>query len=247
MQMRVALVTGASRGLGEYIARSLHAAGYRVAISDLSQSAAEQVATSLDATGETCIGLRLDVRERAAFEQVRDALIQRWGGTDILINNAALTQTVPLMEITQQQFDDVIAVNTRSVLFGCQVFGAHFAERGFGRIVNVSSLAAQNGGSGTGGHYAASKGGSATLTKVFAKELAASGVTVNSVAPGPLDLPIARELLTPERLKQVECSIPVGVLGNPQFVADAVLLMVADHAQSLTGACWDINGGLFMR
>jgi 3-oxoacyl-[acyl-carrier protein] reductase len=247
MQKRVALVTGASRGLGEYIARSLHAAAYRVAVSDLCQSAAEAVAASLDSTGETCFALELDVRERTAFERARDKLIGRWGGTDILINNAALTQTVALMEITEQQFDDVIAVNTRSVLFGCQVFGKHFAERGFGRILNVSSLAAQNGGSGTGAHYAASKGGSATLTKVFAKELAATGVTVNSVAPGPLDLPIARELLTPERLRQIESSIPIGKLGDPQFVADAVLLLVAEHADSVTGACWDINGGLFMR
>lgn len=247
MTNKVALITGAGRGLGECIAKSLHAAGYKVAVADISTANAERVATALDATGETAFAMSLDVRLKSDFEAARDALTARWGGADVLINNAAVTKAIPLMEITQEDFDDTIAINLRGAFFGCQVFGAFFATRGYGRIVNVASLAGQSGGSGTGGHYAAAKGGVATLTKVFAKELAKSGVTVNSVAPGPLDLPIVREILTPAKLAAVEASIPMGVLGDPAFIADTITLMVSERAQSVTGACWDVNGGLFMR
>jgi 3-oxoacyl-[acyl-carrier protein] reductase len=151
------------------------------------------------------------------------------------------------MDITPEEFDDSLAVNLRGTFVACQVFGAHFASRGFGRIVNIASLAGQNGGTATGGHYAAAKGGVATLTKVFARELAPAGVTVNSISPGPLDLPVVRETVAPERLEQILKTIPVGRLGDPDYVADSVLLLVADNASSVTGACWDINGGLFMR
>ncbi|MOA25866.1 3-oxoacyl-[acyl-carrier-protein] reductase FabG [compost metagenome] len=87
----------------------------------------------------------------------------------------------------------------------------------------------------------------ATLTKVFARELASRGVTVNSISPGPLDLPVVRETVAPERLEQILQMIPAGTLGSPEYIADSVLLLVAEHAASVTGACWDINGGLFMR
>jgi len=140
-----------------------------------------------------------------------------------------------------------MAINLRGTFVACQVFGAHFAERGVGRIVNIASLAGQNGGTATGAHYAAAKGGVATLTKVFARELAAQGVTVNSLSPGPLDLPVVRESVAPERLEQILKMIPSGTLGDPGFIADGVLLLIADNATSVTGACWDINGGLFMR
>ena len=116
-----------------------------------------------------------------------------------------------------------------------------------GRIVNISSLAGQNGGTITGVHYAAAKGGALSLTKVFARELAASGVTVNAVAPGPLDLPIVYDTVGEDGAEKLKKAIPVHQLGSPRFVADAVVLLISEDAQSVTGACWDINGGLSMR
>lgn len=148
---------------------------------------------------------------------------------------------------TAEQFDQVIDVNLRSVLFGCQVFGQYFAQRGAGRIVNIASLAGQNGGSATGAHYAAAKGGTLTLTKVFARDLAAHGVTVNAISPGPLDLPIVYESVAPEKLRQVLASLPGGKLGSTGFVADAAVLLASGDAHFANGACWDINGGLYMR
>lgn len=105
------------------------------------------------------------------------------------VNNAARMQTTPLMQISTEEFSQVVGVNLTGTFHSCQVLGGHLAGRGYGRIINMGSLAGQNGGTATGGHYAASKGGIHTLTKVFARELAGSGVTVNTVSPGSLDLP----------------------------------------------------------
>jgi 3-oxoacyl-[acyl-carrier protein] reductase len=244
---RVALVTGAARGLGEVIARRLHAAGLRVALADLNEEAVQRLADELDPEGRTALGIRLDAREKADFERARDLLAERWGGTDILVNNAGMSKVAALMDISPEDFDASMAVNLRGTFVACQVFGTHFAERGFGRIVNIASLAGQNGGTATGGHYAAAKGGVATLTKVFARELSGQGVTVNAISPGPLDLPVVYESVAPERLEQILKTIPAGRLGDPTFIADSVLLLCAENAGSVTGACWDINGGLFMR
>lgn len=244
---RVALITGAARGLGEVIARRMHAAGYRVALGDLDSHAACAVADSLDHSAETAIGLALDVTDKSAFEAARSALQERWGGTDVLVNNAGKSQVCALMDISPEEFDRVVAINLRGTFVGSQVFGAHFAERGFGRIVNIGSLAGQNGGTATGAHYAAAKGGVGVLTKIFARELAASGVTVNCVSPGPLDLPIVHETVPAARLDAIRRSIPVQQLGSPEYVADVVLLLAADNAGAVTGANWDANGGLLMR
>lgn len=243
----VVLVTGAARGLGEIIARRLHGAGFRVALADLDLEAANAVAASLDGSGRSALALRLDVRSKTDFEDARAFLEERWGGADVLVNNAGQSRVAAAMEITPEEFDAVVAINMRSVFVACQVFGQAFAERGYGRIVNVASLAGQTGGTATGAHYAAAKGGVMTLTKVFARELASRGVTVNAVSPGPLELPIVHETVAAEKIAAIKQMIPVGDLGDPGFIADAVVLLAGQTASSVTGACWDINGGLFMR
>ncbi|MFK0113238.1 SDR family NAD(P)-dependent oxidoreductase [Streptomyces sp. NPDC091217] len=244
---RVVLVTGAGGGLGSCIAGRFFDRGYRVALTDLDEQTAAKAATELDPTGQNAVGLALDVRDKDAFVRVRDQLVERWGAVHVLVNNAGYSKVEPLMDISPESFDAVVRTNLDGPFFGCQVFGAYFAERGYGRIVNIGSLAGQNGGTATGAHYAASKGGVATLTKVFARELGPHGVTVNAVSPGPQDLPVVRDSVTPDRLAQIEASIPVGRLGRPAFIADMCLLLAAEHADAVTGACWDANGGLYMR
>jgi len=141
----------------------------------------------------------------------------------------------------------VLVTNVDSVFFGCQVIGLAMADQGFGRIVNMASLAGQNGGTATGGHYAASKGAILTVTKIFARELAAKGVTVNAIAPGPHDLPVVKATVSDDKLEAMIAAIPVGRLGNPSFVADMVALLTSDDAYFVTGACWDVNGGIYLR
>lgn len=244
---RVALVTGAGSGVGAVIAVALHQAGYRVAVSDVDATSAGTTAQRMDPTGETAMALTLDVREKSHFEQALATLLGRWGVVHVLVNNAAVTIARPVMEIPPEEFDEVMAVNVRGTFLGCQVFGTYFREQGRGRIVNMSSLAAQNGGTATGAHYGASKGAILTLTKVFARELASSGVTVNAIAPGPLDTPIVHRTVPGERMAQLRAGIPVGDIGDPRFVASLVVQLASPEAAFATGATWDINGGLFMR
>lgn len=244
---RVALVTGAARGLGAVIARRLYDLDYRVALTDLDVEAAVEAAADLDPEGRYAVGLALDVRDKTAFARVRDELVARWGAVHVLVNNAGRSKVEPLMEISPDSFGEIVSTNLDGTFFGCQVLGAYFADRGYGRIVNIASLAGQNGGTATGAHYAAAKGGVATLTKVFARELGPHGVTVNAISPGPQDLAVVREMVPPDQLAAIEQTIPVRRLGQPRFIADMAVLLAAEHADSVTGACWDANGGLYMR
>ncbi len=244
---QVALVTGAAQGLGNIIARRLHAAGYKVVITDVSSELAAGAAAQLDASGDTVLPLALDVMQKPAFEAALAAVRERWGGLQVVVNNAAITPTTPVMQITPEEFDKVLAINLRGTFLGCQVFGAAMGAAGYGRLINVASLAGQNGGTASGAHYAASKGGILTLTKIFARELAASGVTVNAIAPGPMELPSVRAAVPPERLEKLIEMIPVKRLGNPEFVANLVVQLASAEADFATGAAWDVNGGIFMR
>ncbi len=243
----VALVTGGAQGLGASIAHALHAHGFKVAIGDIDAPAAAARARHLDPAGDCAVGLPLDVRDEASVERTRDALLSRWGCVDALVNNAAITAAKPVLDITPADFDAVMAVNVRGTFVCSQVFAREFKVRGYGRIVNIASLAGQNGGTATGAHYAASKGAILTLTKVFARDLAAFGITVNAIAPGPLDTPRVRETVPPDRMAQLLAGIPTGALGDPTFVASMVARLCARDASFVTGATWDVNGGLLMR
>jgi 3-oxoacyl-[acyl-carrier protein] reductase len=244
---RTVLITGGAQGLGLAIARAFHAAGYRVGVSDIDGVAAQAAAEALDSGGATAIGLTLDVCDQHAFEMALDRLTARWDSVEVLVNNAVVTIVRPLLDITPDEFDMVLRVNLRGTFTGSQVFGRYFKDRGHGRIVNIASLAGQNGGTATGAHYAASKGGIITLTKVFARDLAPFGVTTNAIAPGPLDLPSVRALVPPDKLDAIVAGIPVGHLGSPDFVAQTAVLLASPEAGFVNGAVWDINGGLLMR
>jgi 3-oxoacyl-[acyl-carrier protein] reductase len=217
-----------------------------VAVADLDGTAAAALAAELDgAVGAR--GYAADVADKGSLEKLLATVVADFGGVQVLVNNAARTQARPLLEITPEELDSVMAVGFRGTFQACQLFGAHMAAQGYGRIVNMASLAGQNGGTATGGHYASAKGAVISLTKVFARELAASGVTVNAVSPGPQDSPVVHDIIGAGNLESFARSIPVGRLGDPAFIAEMVALLASPAAASVTGACWDANGGLYMR
>lgn len=241
----VALVTGGSGGLGKVVCNRLLCEGYRVAMADVDGEALGRA--SLDLDHPDLVTCELNVTNRKDFEATVAVVSKRWGGIGVLVNNAALTRTTPLFEISGDEFDAVTAVALKGTFLGCQVLGAHMREHHYGRIVNMASLAGQNGGAATGAHYAASKGGIITLTKVFARDLAGDGVTVNAISPGPQDLDSVRDLLPPDKLEAVIQTIPVGVLGDSDYIARLVALLADPQAKSATGATFDVNGGLYLR
>jgi 3-oxoacyl-[acyl-carrier protein] reductase len=206
---------------------------------DLNVEGAEEVARSL---GERARPVECDVRSKDALRRVLDDA----GEVDVMVNNAARTISRPFWEIEQEEWDDVLAVNLRGVFFGCQVAGEQMRARGRGRIINLASLAGQQGGTVAGAHYAASKAGIIVLTKIVAQELAPHGVTVNAIAPAAVRTPVMDELPA-DRLEAVRQRIPVGRFGEPGEVGALAAFLASDKAGYITGATLDVNGGLLMR
>ncbi|NOV17777.1 SDR family oxidoreductase [Ensifer adhaerens] len=244
---QTAVVTGAGSGVGAEIARALHRAGFRVILTDIDEPACNRLAEELDLASETALTACLDVSKPEDFQRVLDKTVERWGSVEVLVNNAAVTRAKPLLDIETDEFNAVMAINAGGTFTGCRIFGRHFKERGYGRIVNLASLAGQNGGTATGAHYAASKGAILTLTKVFARDLAPFGVTVNSISPGPMDTPMVRSIVPEVAIDEMVSAIPVKQLGDPALIADMAVFLASAKAAFVTGACWDVNGGLFMR
>lgn len=242
---RVALVTGSGRGIGEAIARELHAGGARVAITDIDPTRAETVAHSLDPQGSRATWLELDVRRKSAFESACDHLAALWGRTDIVVNNAGFAKRTATQDITPDEFDEIVAINMRSVFLSCQIFADHMRNNGYGRIVNITSLAGQNGGTVAAAHYAASKAGAIMLTKYFARYLAGTGVTVNAISPGPVETAMGR--LSAEQITRVQELVPIGRFCQASEIAAAAALLASERGGFFVGATLDINGGLYMR
>ncbi len=243
---RVALVTGSTQGLGRAMAQRLIDDGVRVVVTGRSEERAAGVAAELDDTGERALGLGLDVASREQLAAVVATVERLWGPIDILVNNAGTTASTGIWDVDDDEWDDVLATNLRSVLIASQLIAPGMRERGWGRIVNHASLAGQQGGAVTGPHYAASKAGILVLTKILAADLAADGVTVNAIAPAATKAP-PMEAMGPDKLRMLEERIPVRRVGRPEEVAALVAFLVSDDAGFVTGATYDINGGLFMR
>ncbi|MDT8320429.1 MAG: SDR family NAD(P)-dependent oxidoreductase [Xanthomonadales bacterium] len=245
LEGKTAFITGAAQGLGAAIARALHAAGVRVVLADIHERV-EETARAIDAEQNMAVAARLDVSDVAAFEQAYADADERLGGIDILVNNAAMTAMRPIWDIDPQEWDQVLAINLRSVFFGCQLAGRRQRERGWGRIINLSSLAGQQPSRVAGAHYAASKAGIISVTRNFAQALAGSGVTVNAIAPAAVHTPIM-DTLSAERIEALRQAIPVGRVGEPEEVGACAVYLASPDAAFITGATIDINGGLYMR
>ncbi|WP_426357529.1 SDR family NAD(P)-dependent oxidoreductase [Pseudocolwellia sp. HL-MZ19] len=247
-KQKIALVTGATQGLGYVICESLLKAGYKVVVTGPNLVRAEKAAKELDSEGKNALATELNVINKNDFKDALDFTIEKFGHCDLLVNNAAMTPTTAVMDITPEEFSEVLDINARGNFLGCQVFGQYFVDQGFGRIVNLTSLAGQMGGTASGAHYAASKASIITLTKIFAREFAGKGVTVNAIAPGPIDVPSVRDKVPADKLEHIiNNMIPVKAMSNPGFIGSMVVMLAADEADTVTGATWDINGGIYMR
>lgn len=243
MATRTALVTGAAQGLGEAIARRLHADQFRVAIADINGELAQSVANDLDPSGVTARALTVDVSDVDSIRAAYADQVAAWGSPDVLVNNAGRTVRQSVWDISPSDWDSVLETNLRSYLVLCQLAGADMRDAGWGRIVNMASFAGQQGGLVAGAHYAASKAGALVLTKIFARELAPHGVTVNAITPAAIHTPAMGD----DEAVEIGKTLPVGRVGTSEDIAEAVAYLVGPHSGFVTGATIDINGGAFMR
>ncbi|AUS80934.1 KR domain-containing protein [Actinoalloteichus sp. AHMU CJ021] len=245
---RTAIITGAGseRGIGRETARHLAAAGFAVAVLDIDGAAAARTATLIsEEYGVPAVGVAADVTDRGAV----DRAITEVEDSDLppvaaLVNNAGITRPTRFLDIDDAEWDLVFKVNVTGTYLVTQRVLPGMIERGYGRIVNLSSVSAQRGGGVFGGsHYSAAKAAVLGLTKALAREVGQHGVVVNAVTPGLIDTDITAGAMTPERKARIVADIPVGRNGRTEDVAATIAFLAGENVGYITGGTFDINGG----
>lgn len=239
---RVALVTGGGRGLGRAIAQSLGAAGASVACADIDPDAMGETIDAVQTGGSRAEAFTCDVTDSTRVNEVVDQVVKQMGRLDILVNNAGITRDGMIMRMKDDQWDAVIAINLRGTFLFTRAVTRHMMKARKGRIINIASVSGLMGNAGQA-NYSASKAGVIGLTRTVARELASRNITVNAVAPGFIATEMTAKL-GEEILSQVQKEIPLGRLGDPQDVADAVLYLASDAAAFITGHVLTVDGGL---
>jgi 3-oxoacyl-[acyl-carrier protein] reductase len=239
---QVALVTGAARGLGRAISQTLAAAGAKVACIDVNADWLTGTVGAIRAAGGQAEPLACDVTDSARVGQVVDEVIERFGALNILVNNAGITRDNVIVRMKDEQWDAVLNINLKGTFLFTRAAARPMMKQRGGRIINVASVSGLMGNPGQV-NYSASKAGVIGLTRTVARELASRNITVNAVAPGFIATDMT-SALGEEILKKVREEIPLGRLGEPQDVADAVLFLASPAASFITGHVLTIDGGL---
>lgn len=236
-----ALVTGASGGIGAQIARELHKAGAKIAISGTRVEKLKELAGEL---GENVFVLPCDLRDRKAVTALAAKAEEALGTLDILVNNAGITRDNLFMRMSDEEWDDVIAVNLTSVFTLIRGAVRNMMRRRQGRIINIGSISGVIGNPGQP-NYAASKAGLVGMSKSLAREIASRGITVNCIAPGFIETPMT-SALNEKQVEAIAGAIPAGKFGKPINIAAAVVFLASEHADYITGETLHVNGGMAM-
>ncbi|MEN6450143.1 MAG: 3-oxoacyl-[acyl-carrier-protein] reductase [Thermoguttaceae bacterium] len=239
---QVAIVTGAARGLGRCIAETLAGAGAKIACVDVNTEVLADTVAAVRAAGSEAEPIACDVTDSTRVGEVVDEVIKRWGKLDILVNNAGITRDNVIVRMKDDQWDSVIAVNLRGTFLFTRAAARPMMKARGGRIVNIASVSGLMGNPGQA-NYSASKAGVIGLTRTVARELASRNVTVNAVAPGFIATDMTAKL-GEEILAKVREEIPLGRMGQPQDIADAVLFLLSPAASFITGHILAVDGGL---
>ena len=244
---KVAIVTGAAKGIGAVIAEAFGREGARVAALDLDGAGVETVAETLRGRGVDAVGLRADVTRSADIAGALAAVMERWDRVDALVNNAGGFAVIRATEdITEEEWQDILASNLTSVFLCSKAVLPVMKRQRYGRIVNLASVVARGGAVRVTSHYVAAKAGVIGFTRHLALEVAALGITVNAVAPGTTSTLRVLKARTPAETRRVAEAIPMRRLGEPGEVAEAVVFLASDGAAFITGATLDVNGGQVM-
>lgn len=241
---KTALVTGASRGIGREIARTLAAAGATVIVAARSLEDASRVAGEIEQSGGRGRAVSLDISDDASVASAAKEVLEVYGSIPLLVNNAGITKDNLLMRMKREEWDLVVGTNLTGVFRMCRAFVPAMVKTRYGRIVNVTSVVGKMGNAGQA-NYGATKAGIEGFTRSLAREIASRNVTVNCVAPGFIDTDMTRAIAEDART-QLTDQIPLKRLGSPADVAGAVRFLLSDDAAYITGATLDVNGGMYM-
>jgi 3-oxoacyl-[acyl-carrier protein] reductase len=248
LERQIVLVTGASSGIGQATAEAFARAGASVAVNYLkNEKGAQQTSKAVRELGQEVLTIKADVTRSADVKSMVDEVMKKWGQIDVLVNNAGdLLSRHMLADMTEEYWDQIMALNLKSVFLCVQTVWREMAERKSGCIVNVSSIAGRNGGGPGAAAYSAAKGGLLTYTKSLAKELAPYGIRVNGIAPGVIATPYHERYSPPEVFKKFLAAIPLGRAGTSEEIADVIVFLASPAARYMTGETVEVNGGMLM-
>lgn len=243
---KVALITGARRGMGKADAIALARAGAKVVITDISLEECQKVSDEIKSLGGDAIAFKMDVADAKEVDEVFTKAVEHFGRLDILVNNAGIYFSKPALEMTESEWQRMIDINLKGQFLCAQRAAKEMAKNKWGRIINIASVASGQVGIGIfgGSHYTASKGGIIGMTESLAIEWAPLGINVNVIAPGAIDTPMIKEAkLSKEALDAFLAKIPLKRFGKPEEIAAAVVFLASEEASYITGATLYVDGG----
>jgi 3-oxoacyl-[acyl-carrier protein] reductase len=241
---RVAIVTGGAQGIGRAIGLLLAQNGAQIVIADINYKQAEETAQEIGLLGRKSIAVKVDVSNFSEAENLGKTVFDAFGQIDILVNNAGITRDGLFLRMKEEEWDAVIAINLKSVFNCSKAVIRYMGKQRGGKIISVASVVGQIGNIGQA-NYGASKAGIIGFTKTLAREFASRGIMVNAVAPGFIETGMTRTL--PEKVREGFISnIPLGRMGTPEEIAEAVLFLATDASNYITGQVINVNGGLYM-
>ncbi len=244
LEGRVAVVTGAGRGIGAATARLFAQAGAQIALLDCNSAWVTRTAEEIGLAGGEALSFAADITDAFAVERVLDRVVDEWERLDVLVNNAAIVKDAPLEDVTDEDWQETLDVNLRGAMVCTRAAVPHMRARRFGRILSAASAGPRAGAAGQTA-YAASKSGIVGMTRTWARELARDGITANAVAPGLIDSDLGRAL-PPEELAEILERLPARRLGRPEEVANVYLFLASDLASFVNGAVVGVDGGLLL-